>query len=94
MTVISLKNLLDQGASPTIVDIRSGSDYTQGHIPNAINIPAKIIPRKPLPPLGPVIVYGDGIQKGITMKALDALNAKAGIQAEMLAPADLLHGDR
>jgi len=85
MTVISLKNLLDQGASPTIVDIRSGSDYTQGHIPNAINIPAKIIPRKPLPPLGPVIVYGDGIQKGITMKALDALNAKAEIQAEMLA---------
>ena len=84
MTAVSLKAHMDQGDPVTIVDIRSGSEYALGHIPNAINIPARIITRKPFPSLGRVVVYGDGIQKGIASQAVTALNAKEGLQAELL----------
>ncbi|MBW2107246.1 MAG: hypothetical protein JRI36_01090 [Deltaproteobacteria bacterium] len=84
ITPEGLTSLQNQGTGITIVDVRNGREYTLGHIPNAINIPARIVPVKALPPLGRVIVYGDGIQTGVAMKAAAALNRKPGIQAEIL----------
>lgn len=79
-----LKVMLGQDEAVTIIDIRDRGLYTEGHIPGAINIPSGIIESKQLPPIGRVIVCGDGIRNDLTLKALDALNSKEGIQAEML----------
>ncbi len=84
MTADVLKKTLDQGVRVTIIDVRNNRDYSSGHIPNAINIPARIIGMKRLPPLGKVIVYGDGIDKEQTIEAVRALNEKTGIEAEVL----------
>lgn len=80
----TLKEMLDHGEKVTVIDIRSQELYRAGHIRDAIHIPAGIIARKPLPPIGRVVVCGDGIRNDITQKAVEALNAKAGIEAEML----------
>ena len=82
--VDALKEMLDKGEKVTVIDIRSLKLYTENQILGAINIPAGIIARKPLPPIGSVVVCGDGIRKDITMKAVEELNSKAGIQAEPL----------
>ena len=84
MTADVLKKTLDQGARVTIIDVRNNRDYSSGHVPNAINIPARIIGMKRLPSLGRVIVYGDGIDKEQTLEAVRALNDKPGIEAEAL----------
>lgn len=84
MTPDELQILMDGNEQITIIDVRSRSHYQQNHIPNAINIPAAVINVKRLPPLGRVIVYGDGVRTDKTLEALDALNGKAGITAEML----------
>ena len=84
ITVEALKEMLDQGDKVTIIDIRSRVFYTECHIPGAINIPAGIIARKPLPPIGRVIACGDGIDKEQTLEAVRTLDEKAGIQADLL----------
>lgn len=67
-----------------IVDIRSKWAYQESHIPGAINIPASVIPAKKLAPMGDVVVYGDGVKTDLTRKAVDDLNLKEGINADML----------
>jgi rhodanese-related sulfurtransferase len=68
----------------TVIDIRAQALFAQSHIPNAINIPASVLERKRLPPLGSVVVYGDGIDEAALQRSLDLLNSKRGIQAEGL----------
>jgi rhodanese-related sulfurtransferase len=68
---------------PTVIDVRPIELYRQSHVTGAINIPATLVPEKTLPKLGRVIVYGDGFS-GEERKALEALNAKPGITAELL----------
>ena len=34
-----LKYLMEHGARPAIIDVRSASDFAEGHIPGAINLP-------------------------------------------------------
>jgi rhodanese-related sulfurtransferase len=36
---VDLKNALEQGEEPEIIDVRPAEDYAKGHIPGAINIP-------------------------------------------------------
>ena len=84
MTVEELKASIDRQEELTIIDIRNRYAYTECHIPGAINIPVRIIDKKHLPPVGRVIVCGDGINTGETLEAVNALNAKAGIYAEKL----------
>ena len=79
-----LKEMIDQGDKVTIIDVRRTGIYSQGHIPGAINIPSSIIAMKRLPPIGDVIVYGDGIRTDLTVAAVDELNTRTGIRAEML----------
>ena len=78
-----LQRELTEGKPPTIIDVRATGLYTQGHLPNAINIPASLCAQKALPRLGRVIVYGDGFGNA-EKEAVEALNAKPGIQAELL----------
>lgn len=84
MSAQELQQALQAGEELTLIDVRSRTDYRRGHIPGAINIQAILMPRKPLPPLGRVVVYGDGVDTEATRQALAALNTKPGIEAEML----------
>src|SRR4030043_401175 len=77
-------NTRAHGEQVTIIDIRALELYREGHIPGAINMPATIISKKKLPPLGTVVVYGDGIRTDLTNGAAEALNAMSGIEAVML----------
>jgi rhodanese-related sulfurtransferase len=79
-----LQQDLAAGAKITLVDVRSTTLYTQGHIPNAINIPASLVPQKQLPSLGRVVVYDDGLGVDTAQGAAAALNQKLGIYAEVL----------
>ena len=84
VTPVQLRQMLDQGDKLTIIDVRKPGLYSQGHIQGAINIPASIIAKKRLPPIGTVVVCGDGVRDDIALEAVKALNRKRGIEAEML----------
>ena len=78
-----LRREIAEGKPPTIIDVRTAALFKEGHIENAINIPASLCPQKTLPRLGRVIVYGDGFGDA-EKNALAALNEKPGIKAELL----------
>ncbi|MEN8257008.1 MAG: rhodanese-like domain-containing protein [Thermodesulfobacteriota bacterium] len=39
ITRLTLHSLVDEGTAPVVVDVRSGGEYAEGHIPGAIHIP-------------------------------------------------------
>lgn len=84
MTAHDLSAAMAEGNTFTIIDIRNNALYSRERIPQAINIPAAVLPYKKLPELGAVIVYGDGVDEGQAMRAVEALNKKPGIRAERL----------
>jgi len=84
ITAKALKRKINKNADITIIDVRLNALYQQGHIHNAINIPASIIEHKKLPMLGDVVVYGDGIDDEGVDEAIAHLNDKPGINAEGL----------
>jgi len=84
LTASELGELLKKKASITVIDVRDASLFKRGHIPNAINIPARVLELKKLPPLGRVVAYGRGLGQEDMAKALRVLNEKPGIQAEIL----------
>jgi rhodanese-related sulfurtransferase len=84
ITPAELERELAAPNPPTVIDVRATEVFSAGHINNAINVPASLCAQKTLPRLGRVIVYGDGFGDA-EKKALEALNAKPGIQAELLA---------
>ena len=85
LSVAGLNEQLAEGAKLTIVDVRSTSLFTQGHIPGAINIPAALCSGKNLPPLGKVVVCGAGLGKDAEeTAAAAALALKPGLSVEVL----------
>jgi len=84
VTPEEFQDAVAQGERITLIDVRNQSQYQEDHIPGAINIPATVVGVKRLPPLGRVVVYGDGIRTDLTGEAVVSLNAKKGIRAEML----------
>ncbi|MCP3866750.1 MAG: rhodanese-like domain-containing protein [Gammaproteobacteria bacterium] len=84
LDVAELTAQMQEQPGPTIIDVRPRHQYTAGHIPGAINIPASLVQHKKLPPLGVVVVYGDGIDPEIARKSTEQLNRLSGIQAEQL----------
>lgn len=84
ITAEGLKEALDRGEKLTFIDVRNNKDYSLGHIPGAINIPARLLPLKQLPPLDRVVIYGDDQEADLTLEALEAINKKPGIKADML----------
>jgi rhodanese-related sulfurtransferase len=79
-----LQQKLSAGEKLTLVDVRPTAVFIQGHIPNAINLPAAVVPHKQLPPLGRVVVYDEGLGPDTASVAAAALNQKPGITAESL----------
>jgi len=79
-----LQDTIARGERITLIDIRNSRLYQDNHIPGAINVPVAVVSVKRLPPLGHVVVYGDGIRTDQTLEAVTALNSKNGIHAEML----------
>ncbi len=84
VTAGRLQKMLKEGETVTIVDVRGRNEFTSGHIPNAINIPAQVVKYKKLPPMGKIVVCGDGINTADAVEAVRALNQKTGIDAEIL----------
>ena len=84
MTPESLAQSVNRAEVLTMIDVRTTFDYTEAHIPGAINVPARLCELKQLPPIGRVVVYGDGIALDETKDAVDCLNRKPGIRAELL----------
>lgn len=85
ITAEELKVSLEKpGKKLTLIDVRNNKDYSQGHIPGAINLPARLIAIKQLPLLGQVVVYGDDQEADLTLEALTAMSNKPGISAEIL----------
>jgi rhodanese-related sulfurtransferase len=80
----AVQRALKAGAPLTFIDVRASATFQQGHIPNAINIPAPVVALKQLPPLGRVVVYDDGLTGNAATAAAAALNQKSGITAEVL----------
>lgn len=83
-TTAELQALMDDGTAITVIDIRSESLYEAGHIPNAINVPLRVLEYKKLPPLGRVVVYDRGLGIDDVQSAVQVLNEKRGIEAEVL----------
>jgi len=84
VTPAELQQKLSAGENLTLIDVRPTALFAQGHIPNAINVPATLLPHKQLPPLGNVVVYDGGLDRDSAQAAATVLNAKPGIHAEVL----------
>lgn len=84
MTAQELQQALANGEAITVIDVRSQARFAAGHIPGAINLPAELIARKQLPPLGRVVVYGDGIETHVAQQAVTLLQAKPGLSVDLL----------
>ena len=84
LTAAELAVLLEEKAPVSLIDVRDASLFQRGHIPNAINVPVRVLSRKKLPPLGRVVVYGRGLGQEDMVAALYFLNEKLGIDAEQL----------
>jgi rhodanese-related sulfurtransferase len=82
--VADLQHRLDSGERVTLIDVRSPTLFTRGHLPGAINIPASVCAQHNLPPLGKVVVYGAGLGPDAVEEAAKALGAKPGITVEIL----------
>ena len=80
ITVADLQRQLAGGVKSTFIDVRSPELYSQAHIPGAINIPASLCPLKNLPPLGQVVVYGDGLGRE-AVTAVDGRRDRSGEEA-------------
>jgi rhodanese-related sulfurtransferase len=66
--------------------MRPPTSFAQEHLPGAINIPASLCSQKRLPPLGRMVVYGDGLGRDSDslQAAAAALAEKPGITVEIL----------
>jgi rhodanese-related sulfurtransferase len=71
-------------AKLTVIDVRAPALFARAHIPGAINIPASLCPQKKLPPLGHVVVCGEGLGRDNTEAAAAALAAKPGLNVDVL----------
>ena len=81
ITPAEVQRKLQAGEKITFVDLRSRTAFQTGHIPNAINIPASLVPQKELPPLGLVVAYDAGLGTETAAAAAVTLSAKPGITA-------------
>jgi rhodanese-related sulfurtransferase len=68
----------------TVIDVRAPALFARAHIPGAINIPASVCGQKNLPPLGKVVVCGEGLGRDKTDAAAAALAAKPGLSVDVL----------
>lgn len=46
ITAHELKELVEAGKAPHILDVREADEFAAGHIPGALNVPASLLPVK------------------------------------------------
>jgi rhodanese-related sulfurtransferase len=46
ISAFELKNMMESGEAPNILDVRETHEFREGHIPGALNIPVGLIPVK------------------------------------------------
>lgn len=73
LTAEDLKERISEGSNLTIIDIRSTFQYRKAHVENAINIPSPLLCKKNIPFSGDVVVYGDGIEVGVSEQSISCL---------------------
>ena len=78
------RQLTNQVTKVTVIDVRAPALFARAHIPGAINIPASLCAQKNLPPLGRVVVCGEGLGRDQTDAAAAALAAKPGLSVDIL----------
>ena len=84
LSAAQLSQRLAAGDVIRLVDLRPQGHFAKGSIPGAMNIPASIILEKPLPALGHVVLFDDGLG-AIDVKGIAAiLNRRAGWQVDEL----------
>ncbi|MHB8766165.1 MAG: rhodanese-like domain-containing protein [Deferrisomatales bacterium] len=84
VTAEALAEQLARREAVTVIDVRGAAAFGEGHLPGALHLPASLAAEKRLPPLGRVVVCGDGIRAGETRRAAEALAAKPGLRVEVL----------
>ena len=84
ITPDELARRIESGEKLTLIDVRGNTQFKQGHIPGAINVPAALVPQKQLPPLGFTVVYDAGLGSETASAAAAAFNQKPGITAKVL----------
>ncbi len=65
-----------EATSPTIIDVREESEYAEGHIPGAVNIPLRTITQNldKIPSDAPTVVYcASGLRAGMALATLKML---------------------
>jgi rhodanese-related sulfurtransferase len=84
-----MQNLSEYRRDYLILDVREPSEYAQGHIPGAVNIPSGYIPSriKELDPQKPIItvcrsgVTAASVAKTLNLDGFTAKSMKGGMQA-------------
>lgn len=84
ITPADLSARLARNERVLVVDVRSSTAYTEGHVPGAINIPLSLLPHKQLPASQLVVIYGDGLGVVDDAKTLAVVKAKPGVTADLL----------
>ncbi|HSH09482.1 MAG TPA: rhodanese-like domain-containing protein [Oceanipulchritudo sp.] len=73
------ERMVGDGVPPFIIDVRRSHEYEKSHIPNAISIPLSLLEGRRFPPVGEVVVYGDGLGRTDMEEAMELLSSKTGI---------------
>lgn len=70
----AVNELIDAGA--VLIDVREESEYAEGHIPGAVNVPIRTLTQNldKIPAEGPVLIYcASGHRAGMALSSLQAL---------------------
>jgi len=74
ISAFELKNMMDAGRAPDILDVREPDEYAAGHIPGALNIPLGLLP-----------VMTDEVDKGKTWHVICHSGARSAMAVQYLA---------
>lgn|SRR5690606_5615121 len=74
ISAFELKNMMDAGRAPDILDVREPDEYAAGHIPGALNIPLGLLP-----------VMTDEVDKGKTWHVICHSGARSAVAVQYLA---------
>lgn len=84
LSVEELADRIVSGQVRFLIDVRRTHSYVEGHIPGSVSIPLEHLQSRRLPPIGEVIVYGDGMGQMDMDEAIQALEEKPGIDPILL----------